>query len=317
MRKFKIYMMSAMLIALMILFVACGKDEDNDAPAVTNTPVASTEAPTKEPDATPTAVPSATAAPAVTENEQPTATPLVTDSDQPTPTPAEDASPTEIPPTPTPTLRDTTAERDEYWELTYLIWIPKFTDGSFSGKDSDDTFDYAEFEDVNPKNVAAYIETLKSAGFTNIKTGNISGDTAEFAATNDDDWSVRLFFKDGKLVIGSGFVDPEAPSSEEEARANAWASTDLQYLPEFKGGSFVSTSQEIDDMVFTYAFFDEVTEDDVRKYVQSLKDAGYIYGPDEGDMDGIIWYMAINEDRLNCYVAYDNNLVKIGCGYEE
>lgn len=302
--------------------MACGKSEEGNSditqsPTLTPTtaPATSTEAPK---DVTETPLPSATVAPAITGTEEdlPTATPEITESEQPTPTPLE-STPTEIPPTPTPSLRDTTAERDEYWELTYLIWIPKFTDGFFTDKASDDTFDYAEFTEVNAADVSEYIDTLKSSGFENIKTNTAKGDYIEFAATNKDDWMVRLNYSEGVLKIGSGFIDEDSPSSEEELRLNTWNSTALQYLPEFKYGTFVSTTTDTDELTYTYAFFSDITEDEVREYVASLKAAGYVYGPDEGDSDGIIWYMAINDDRLNCYLAYDNNLVKIGCGYEE
>ena len=56
---------------------------------------------------------------------------------------------------------------------------------------------------------------------------------------------------------------------------------------------------------------------DIIKDDMKVDPARYIYGIDEGDTDGIIWFMALNEDNLSCYVAYDNNIVKIGCGYEE
>lgn len=325
MKNKKIFgMLSAgLLLALFLLSAAGCRHEvspDENPNGAGNTTVTATPSPVVENDTKPTpteVVPPAEPTPtASVPDTEITATPIPDDSEQPTPTPKV-AEPTDVPPTPTPTLRDSTAERDEYWSLTYLVWLPEFTSGSFDSKSSDDTYDYAVFTDVTESDVSDYIDLLTEKGFTNVYRSETVDGVTEYIAGNADDWRVALSFKNGSLTIGSGFEDGEEPDSDEEARMLAWSSTVLEYLPIFEGGQYAGFETEEDDVIFCYAYFNNVTENDVRKYVVSLQEAGYIYGIDEGDTDGIIWFMALNEDNLSCYVAYDNNIVKIGCGYEE
>lgn len=319
----KKFLITALLFFIICFTAACGKKDNNTGSNGTGSSTVtatSTPVPTQEPVKEVTPDPVTPSAAPVEPTELPSTSPDVTvipdDTDAPTPTPIA-ANPTDIPPTPTPSVRDTTAERDEYWNLTYLIWLPEFTAGSFDSKSSDDTFDYATFSDVSSSDVDNYKEHLKENGFTNILRDESLDDTYLYMAGNADDWLVRLTYTDGQLTIGSGFEDSEEPDSDEAARNLIWSSTILEYVPLFESGIYTGFETEEDDTIFCYAFFNNVTENEVRNYIAGLKEAGYIYGIDEGDSDGIIWFMAINEDRLNCYVAYDNSIVKIGCGYEE
>ena len=235
-----------------------------------------------------------------------------------TPAPTEDAvspvptevpatpTPTEVPATPTPKPRDV-ADRDEYRSMTFLIWAPAFEYGVFSDQDSGSTYDYAVFTEVSAADIASYKDALKKAGFTDCITDSPS----LYKAANSDGWCVTLEYSDNTLKLGSGFDDSEFG---DDGLHVLYSDTMLQYIPEFEYGNFESSETTNDESEYTYAFFSGVTEDEVRSYINELKDAGYVYSEDSGDLDGIIWYMALNEDVFECYVAYDNGIVKIGCG---
>lgn len=313
---------SALLFLCIFLFSAtlsaCGSNE----PSVTDNTSTVTVTPGISSSLTPTPCPVVSEplpSPSATEVPKPTDIPVVTDSEQPTPIPVTDAdaTPTPVPPTPTQTAREITDDREEYRNLTYLIWLPSFSKGVFETKSSDDTFDYASFSGVSVKDVNEYIEVLKDNGFINASTDDNDGKVIHYTATNADEWTAVVSFDGSTVTIGSGFIDPEAPTSEEETRRMIFGSTILQYLPEFSAGSYAGFNTDPDNELFSYAYFDNVSVEDVIAYISLLREMGYIYGTDEGYSDEIIWYLAMNEDRLSCYVAYDNNLVKIGCGYEE
>lgn len=271
--------------------------------------VQATKAPLPDsPDTVPTASPEITATPVI---PTPTAAlqPENTDSVA-TPTPASTATATPVPPTPTATPRDV-ADREEYRAMTFLIWAPLFEYGVFSGQDAGNTYDYAIFTEVSDKDVADYKAKLKKAGFTTV----ISDSDKLYKVMNDDSWCVTIEYSKNRLVLGSGF--DESAQSEDDTLRSLYSDTMLQYIPRFNAGKYESSETEADESNFTYIYYSNVTENDVRDYIDSLEEAGYEYGTDEGDMDGIIWYMAMNEEVMSCYVAYDNGIVKIGCGYGE
>lgn len=248
------------------------------------------------------------------ENPQPTATPEPTQA--PTPTPAEASGSSEpaatVTPTPTPAKAD---NREEYWDSTFLIWVPVFKDGSLTGQDAKGTFDYAVFSDVTLSQAEDYVKKCKDSGFTDIKTDSSSDGRLSFKAANSSDWCVSVEYNGKSLTIGSGFED--SSTDTEDIVSSLYSDTMLQYIPVFTAGTYESTESSNDDDQFTYIYYSNAGEEDVRKYIKELKNAGYIYAPDEGDSDGIIWYIALNEDVFSCYVAYDNGVIKIGCGYGE
>lgn len=285
--------------------VTAAPDSDSKTPEVTgalNPDPASTDKPvTEPPQVSSTPVPSTEPAPTGQAGDTVA---------EPTPVPTEVPAPVTNSPTPTATPRDV-ADREEYRAMTFLVWVPLFEYGVFSDKDASTTYDYAIFTEVSEADVAAYKAKLTKAGFTRI----ITDSEKSYKAMNQDDWCVTLEYRKNTLTLGSGFDDKV--QNEDDTLRKLYGNTMLQYVPEFKGGSYESSETVDDESNYTYIYYSSVTEDSVREYIKALKNAGYVYGDDEGDMDGIIWYMAMNEEVMSCYVAYDNGIVKIGCGYGE
>ncbi|MCQ2495894.1 MAG: MSCRAMM family adhesin SdrC [Lachnospiraceae bacterium] len=200
------------------------------------------------------------------------------------------------------------ADRDSYRNMTFLVWAPAFEYGIFSGKDSGSTYDYASFTDVSENEFSLYKTKLLNAGYTDI----LKDSGSSFKAKGSDKWCVTLEYSNGTLLLGAGFDEESSKNDKSDA---LYATTMLQYIPKFTAGSYTASESEDDESAFTYIYYSNVSESDVRSYIDSLKKAGYIYACDEGDSDGIIWYIALNEDVFSCYLAYDSGILKLGCGY--
>lgn len=200
------------------------------------------------------------------------------------------------------------ADRSNYRDMTFLIWAPAFEYGVFSGKDSGSTYDYATFTGVSEEEYLRYKSLLTNAGYTTI----LSDTGSLYKVRGTEKWCITLEYDNGSLRLGAGF--DEAASSNDRC-AVLYATTMLQYIPEFTHGTYTTDESEGDETEFTYIYYSNVSAEEVRSYINSLKNSGYIYGVEEGDSDGIIWYIALNEEVFSCYVAYDNGILKLGCGY--
>ena len=225
-----------------------------------------------------------------------------------------DAQPTITDPLPTPTPANTNAEpdRNEYWEKTFLVWLPMFPYGQLSKIDYAGTYDYATFTDISSQNIRDYVATLKGAGFTHISVENYSDSAISFIATNDKSWEVRVSFTETILVLGSGFNDTD--SGDEDKAEKLFSTTMLQYMPKFTDGTYISSETRSDESMFASVVYTDVTEAEALSYIEKVKDKGYIYVEDEGNQDGTIWYMAINDERFECHVEFSGSEIKIGCG---
>ena len=214
--------------------------------------------------------------------------------------------------TPTPSIRDA-FDRDEYWDKTFLVWLPKFKAGSFSGQNSAGTYDYATFTNVTANDVNDYISSLKAAGFTNINKENHSDSEISFGASNDKSWEVKLSFAGDTLVLGSGFND--GAEGNDEKINSLYSTTMLQYMPKFTKGSYVSSETHSDATMYSSIVYTGVTKDEALSYINEVKNKGYIYVEDEDVQDDALWYIALNEERFECHVEFSGSELKIGCGY--
>ena len=247
-------------------------------------------------------------------NNVSTVTPAESASDI-TKTPDTEPVITTDPATPSPEILNTGLDRNEYWDKTFLIWLPMFTAGRLDNIDYAGTYDYATFNNVAADDIKTYIGTLKNSGFTNISIENYSGDAIAFIATNDNSWEVRVTFTGETLVLGSGFNDD---TGEKEDKAESlYSTTMLQYVPKFTKGTYVSSDTRSDSTMYSSIVYTDVSKDDVLSYIEAIKQKGYIYVEDEGESDGTIWYIAINDDRFECHVEFSGQELKIGCGYLE
>ena len=220
--------------------------------------------------------------------------------------------PTEIPvTTETPAQERDRFDRSEYWERSFLVWLPMFDRGTFSGQDSAGTFDYAVFTEVTYEDVTDYISKLKSSGFSNVSTEQVSGDTVNYEATNDNSWQVKLKFSDNNLVLGSGFEDSEI---KEDKAEKMFTSTMLQYLPRFDKGTYSSSESLSDSTMYAKIIYTDVTRDEASEYIELVKNAGYIYGTDEGNDGESLWYIALNEESFECHIEFSGHELMIGCG---
>ena len=316
--------MAISVLALSIAVGACGCDKDYTI----GTPFentdgsgnAATAAPGKDADpGTTTAkpegsgdktTPSPTKADNGTKPGSETVTPTSTEPTGEAVTDIPSVTPTDEPAavTSSPVSRDK-FDRTEYRDMTFLIWLPAFENGAFTGQDSQGTFDYAVFSEVKKEEVTAYISELKKAGYTVNADEKTSSDTITYSAYNDKDWKVVLSYKDNTLRLGSGFEETKEDNSAEEIR-RLYSTTMLQYVPEFKGGSYMGSSGTEVNPYITYS---GVSKDAVLSYIEQVKNAGYIYAPEENYSDTSTWYIALNEDSFECHVEYDGNILKIGC----
>lgn len=193
------------------------------------------------------------------------------------------------------------------WEDTFLIRVPEFPEGHFDGVEAEGTFDYGVFTEVVREDCLAYIMTLEELGFVHEPdTGDKNG-RIWYYGTNDDNWAVRVDFEAGTMRIGSGFYEE---SEEESPVESLWSHTLLGNLPMPEFGTCNSYSDEGD---FCYIVLEECTEDDLRNYVAALKKGGFTVDADEGDMDGMIWYLAQNEAGYSCDVTYYDSVARIEC----
>lgn len=218
---------------------------------------------------------------------------------------------------------DDNEETAEYWEGSFLVWLPRFKKGSFAGFDSDETHDYITLENVSGKSVRKYIKTLTQQGFSlntgySDAEGNPLPDAADaentrflYHALNEDDWCARLDYDPdtGILIIGSGYEQNETTDVYGRLREE----TALGLIPEFTYGEFDSSKQEGG---MYYVVFSNVSGK-YGKYVDQLKKAGFTEEADEGDVDGIIWYNAVNADGYACEFIYSDGVARIGCGEPE
>ena len=232
-------------------------------------------------------------------------------------TPAPDTEPTVTsePATPSPEISDTGLDRNEYWDKTFLIWLPMFSAGRLDNIDYAGTYDYASFSNVSADDVKKYIESLKNSGFTNISIENYSDNAIAFIASSSNSWEARVTFTGDTLVLGSGFND--GINEKEDKTDSLYSTTMLQYMPKFTNGSYVSSETRSDSSMYTSIVYTDVSKDDAVSYIEGVKQKGYIYVEDEGESDGTIWYIAINEDRFECHVEFSGHELKIGCGYLE
>lgn len=269
-----------------------GKPTDDPKGSGKDTPAPTASDNGKKPDEAATGTP---AAPTLEPTEEPTLTP--TDA------------PMDVTPTDTPVSRDK-FDRSEYRNMTFLIWLPAFDYGSFTGQESKGTFDYAVFSDVSKEEVLAYVSALKNAGY-NVKVSESTvADTWTYEAYNDKDWKAILTYKGTTLTLGSGFEEAKEDDQNEEIR-RLYTTTMLQYIPEFKGGTF--TGSEASGTTGNYIMYSGVSKDAVLSYIEQVKSAGYIYAPEENYSDTSTWYIALNEESFECSVEFDGTRLKIGC----
>ena len=316
--------MAISVLALCIAVGACGCDKDytigtpfentdgsgnnaTAAPGKDTEPGTATAKPEGSGDKT---TPSPTKADNGTKPGNETATPTGAEPTGEAVTDIPSVTPTDEPAavTSSPVSRDK-FDRTEYRDMTFLIWLPAFENGAFTGQDSQGTFDYAVFSEVKKEEVTAYISELKKAGYTVNADEKTSSDTITYSAYNDKDWKVELSYKDNTLRLGSGFEETKEDNSAEEIR-RLYSTTMLQYVPEFKGGSYMGSSGTEGNPYITYS---GVSKDAVLSYIEQVKNAGYIYAPEENYSDTSTWYIALNEDSFECHVEYDGNILKIGC----
>ena len=227
-------------------------------------------------------------------------------------TPSDTPAITSLDPTPTsvPVSRDR-FDRTEYRNLTFLIWLPAFEYGAFIGQESKGTFDYAIFSDVTKDEVMSYISELKNAGYTISPEESFSSDSGSYSAYNDKDWKAVLNYKDNTLTLGSGFDESREDDQNDDIRM-LYTTTMLQYVPEFKGGSYLGSSGT-SSTESSYIMYNDITREDVLSYIEKVKTAGYIYAPEEDYSDTSIWYIALNEESFECRVQYDGSIIKIEC----
>ena len=312
------------ILSLSIAVSACGCDKDYTK----GTPFENTDGSDNNVTASPKEdiTPGATTSKPDGSGDKTTPSPTKTDNDTKpgnettTPTAAEptgeavtdipSVTPTDEPAvvTSSPVSRDK-FDRTEYRNMTFLIWLPAFESGAFTGQDSQGTFDYAVFSDVTKEEAASYISELKKAGYTVNADEKTSSDTLTYSAFNDKDCKVVLTYKDNTLRLGSGFEETKDDNTDEEIR-RLYSTTMLQYVPEFKGGNFMGSSGTDSNSYITY---NGVTKNDVLSYIEQVKNAGYIYAPEENYSDTSTWYIALNEDSFECHVEYDGSILKIGC----
>ena len=345
MRKY-IYIFAVCILAIMLS--GCSKKEQSpNITAVTPTPLPEVEAtdapdkggtPTGKPtegknigdndtntDNKPSAEPSkaevtptdaaATPAPAgdATDTDKPSVTeePPVTDRPEPSDDPddSEDGHSTE----------EQLAVITEYWNNSFLVWLPLYDYGQFAEFSSDETHDYITFEGINIDMASIYVETLRENGFTidaecfdaeGNELDELPHGSFQYLVSNEDGWRAGLVYDydQDRYTISSGYDVPEDPDMYGSLREE----TPLRYIPEFAYGTFDSSMQDQD---MYYAVFSDVDEE-CAAYIEELKNAGFTEEADEGASDGIIWYNAYDKDGRYCDFIYTDGFVRLGCGEE-
>lgn len=244
-----------------------------------------------------------------TSTPSPASTADITVSPEAEPTTAADD------PTPTPDVTNAGLDRNEFWDKTFLIWLPMFTAGQLDNIDYAGTYDYATFSHVSRDDITAYISTLKDSGFINISIENYSDDAIAFIASKDNSWEVRVTYTGQSLVLGSGFNDGN--TDDEDKTDSLYSTTMLQYVPRFNKGSYISSESRSDGSMYTSIVYTDVSKEDTLSYIEAVKQKGYVYVEDEGESDGTLWYIAINDEKFECHVEFSGRELKIGCGYME
>ena len=313
------YIITLACCVSIFMITACDKDftkgtpfEQNNNNNVTSQPEAATATPQEDNGKT-VATPAPSAEPDVTATAAPTPSPELTETTTPTPDETASPQPTEASsPTPTEAVLSRDAfDRQEYWQMSFLIWLPYFEGGTFTAQNSEGTYDYATFTDVNEDMIKSYISSLKKSGFTVDTEEKSSDGVINFSAYNYNSWNATVLFNGSTLTIGSGFTDKE--NNDDETINKLYTATTLQYLPKFESGTFAGSEIQNDPSLYTYAFYGNVSKDAVNAYIQKLKDAGYIYAVDENYESSSTWYFALNDERFECRLEYDGSSVKIGC----
>lgn len=298
-------------LSLAALLAACETNSSNNK--TTQTPAATSAEKndtTKQPDNTQAVTPQG--------SDQKNNTTTTAD---PVPSPTE-AVP-DISPSPTsdaevtPTAAAEAASKDafnrkDFWANSYLVWLPEFEAGTAVSKNSTGgTYDYITITDVSTDDITSYIAALKKSGFTEHDSETNSNGIISFSADNYNSWNAVVSYDGSALVIGSGFKEKD--SSKNEAEDKAYKTTLLQYIPRFENGKFSRSVTSDDETMCTYAIYENVSTDSVSAYIGQLKNAGYIYGIDEGDDGSVLWYIALNEENFECSVEFDGSIVKVGC----
>lgn len=206
-------------------------------------------------------------------------------------------------------------ERDAVWRSTYLVWIPEFTDGAFTGTGSGEEFDYAYFAVVGGTGVVrSYLERLADSGYTNVTGSDDADGMISFAATNADGWRVTVEYDEPGdcLRIGSGQAMKIKNRADETDEL--WSHSVLMYIPVFTAGELSTHSDDGIGGSSATALFRNVSSEEVKSYIALLKQSGYTDDAEEGDEDGIVWYIAYSGDELFCDVRYSDGMCRVVCG---
>ena len=298
-------------LSLAALLAACETNSTNNnttpTPAVTSDGKSET---TEPPDTTQAATPEGNGSKDdITPTADPVPSPTETVPDlSPTPTSETDVTPTAA----TEAASKDAFNRKEFWANSYLVWLPEFEAGTAVSKNSTGgTYDYITISDVTAEDINAYISSLKKSGFTENASETNSNGVISFSADNYNSWNAVLSYDGSVLVIGSGFREKD--SSKNDVEDKVYKTTLLQYIPRFENGKFSRSATSDDETMYTYAIYENVSSDSVTSYIGLLKNAGYIYGVDEGDDGSVLWYIALNEEKFECSVEYDGSILKVGC----
>ena len=209
-----------------------------------------------------------------------------------------------------PAADEMRARRNTDWNDTFLSRIPEFTYGMYSGYTAEETFDRAAFAGTKMSEVREYIAALTEAGFVNNVEAAEHESSIIFTASDANNWIVELEYSEGLLSVGSGYRSEDRSSGEYVS--NVWLTTLLSNLPVFEAGNFGSDAAGSDGS--HNIVYENVTDEDIRLYIEAVKEAGFTLDPDEGDSDGFIWYMAENEHETLCSITFYDGVVRISAG---
>lgn len=201
--------------------------------------------------------------------------------------------------------------RQQAWAATFLIWVPEFTEGDFVGVSPEDTFDYGVFENVTDrKAVDEYIALLTAQGFDDDPETGSAAPTIWYYAGNDQGWRVSVDYNQttGILKIGSGYDDGYGSDNDDQVN-KVWSTTALSLLPIPEEGILESYQGGSD----SFAVFGSFSKAYAGQYVEGLKNRGFIYDVDEGESDGVQWYIAEDRDGNCAAFVYSEGVAKIMC----
>lgn len=229
-----------------------------------------------------------------------------------TDTEAADASETEEPEIPEP---DQAELRQKAWNTTLLVWIPEFTEGTFVGISAAETYDYAVFEEVtDKKSVDKYVQGLITAGFDDDPETGSTSQSTWFMAGNAQGWQVSVEYNKhtGILKIGSGYNDGYGTDNDDQLN-KIWSTTSLSILPISEEGILESYLGGQD----SYAVLSSFSKQYAAEYVEAVKLSGFIFDVDEGESDGVMWYIAEDTDGNCAAFVYSEGVAKIMCSKAE